>query len=170
MFLPSRVGPRAKYKHWRQEVINSEIFLPNKDPFKSKITCKRLTSTSFASIGIGDLKLPKVRFSPYFPQQFHGEFHEHHHLWPHQIPQGANANAIGLIVREMGETKVGTKNLDWAKAGLEMTLIYSIFLAFLHAFSNVIQSRQILQIIEQLSFKFHQGQKKTQACPNHLNS
>jgi hypothetical protein len=56
-----------------------------------------------------------------------------------------------------GETKVGTKNLDWAKAGLEMTLIYSIFLAFLHAFSNVIQSCQILQIIEQLSFKFHQG-------------
>jgi hypothetical protein len=116
------------------------------------------------------LKLPKVKFSPYVPQQFHGEFHEHHHLWPHQIPQGANVDAIGLIVREMGETKMGTKNLDWGKAGLEMTLISSIFLAFLHAFSNVIQSRQILQIIEQLSFKFHQGQKKTQACPNHLNS
>jgi hypothetical protein len=70
----------------------------------------------------------------------------------------------------MGETNVGTKNLNWAKAGLEMTLIFSIFLAFLHAFSNVIQYRRILQIIEQLSFKFHQGKKKTQACPNHLNS
>jgi hypothetical protein len=47
-----------------------------------------------------------------------------------------------------GETKVGTKNLDWAKAGLEMTLIYSIFLAFLHAFSNVIHFHPVVQAIE----------------------
>jgi hypothetical protein len=38
----------------------------------------------------------------------------------------------------MGEMKVGTKNLKWAKAGLETTSISSIFLAFSHAFSNEI--------------------------------
>jgi len=42
-----------------------------------------------------------------------------------------------------------------------------MFLAFLHAFSNVIQSCPVFQVTEQRSFEFHLGQKKPQACPNH---
>jgi hypothetical protein len=42
--------------------------------------------------------------------------------------------------------EMGTKNLDGAKATLEITLVSSIFLTFLHAFSNAIQSRQIVQV------------------------
>jgi len=48
----------------------------------------------------------------------------------------------------MGEMEVGTKNLDWAKVKLEITLVSSIFLAFLHAFSNVIQFHQVVQVIK----------------------
>jgi len=53
--------------------------------------------------------------------------------------------------------EMGMKNLDWAKATLEITLVSSIFPTFLHAFSNAIQSYQIVQVTEQSSFQFHQG-------------
>jgi hypothetical protein len=59
----------------------------------------------------------------------------------------------------MGETQVesevGTQNLDEAKVGLEVASVSSVFLAFLHAFSNVIQSRPVVQITKQPSFEFH---------------
>jgi hypothetical protein len=48
----------------------------------------------------------------------------------------------------MGKMEVGIENLDWAKVRLEMKLVSSIFLAFLHAFSNVIQFHQVVQIIK----------------------
>jgi hypothetical protein len=57
----------------------------------------------------------------------------------------------------MEEMEMGMKNLDWAKATLEITLVSSIFPTFLHAFSNAIQSYQIVQVTEQSSFQFHQG-------------
>jgi hypothetical protein len=59
-----------------------------------------------------------------------------------------NADVIEPIASKMGEMEVGTKNLDWAKVKLEMTLVSSIFLAFLHAFSNVIQFHQVVQVIK----------------------
>jgi hypothetical protein len=59
------------------------------------------------------------------------------------------------------ETEVGIQILDREKAKLKMASISFIFPTFLHAFSNAIQSHQIVQVTEQSSFKFHQGQNKT---------
>jgi hypothetical protein len=42
------------------------------------------------------------------------------------------------------ENEMGTHNLDVAKTGLGMTLLFFFFLAFSHAFSNVIQSHQVV--------------------------
>jgi hypothetical protein len=41
-------------------MINFEILLPNKDPFKLKIMCKGLTFVSSMPTGIRDLKTPKA--------------------------------------------------------------------------------------------------------------
>jgi hypothetical protein len=53
------------------------------------------------------------------------------------------------------------QNLNAVQAGLEMAVVSSILLTFSHVVSNGIQSHPIVQIIEQPSFKFHQGQNKT---------
>jgi hypothetical protein len=53
------------------------------------------------------------------------------------------------------ESEVGTQNLDETKVGLETTLVSSIFLAFLHAFSNANQSHSVVHVTKQPSFEFH---------------
>ncbi len=89
-------------------------------------------------------------FSPYLPWQIHGELQKVHHLWPHWIPQGSNAIALGPMAQRMGETwvesEVGMQNLDKAKAILKKTSISSLFATFSHVFSNAILSHLVVQI------------------------
>jgi hypothetical protein len=58
------------------------------------------------------------------------------------------ARVATLMAQGMGNTQMenemGTHNLDVAKTGLGMTLLFFFFLAFSHAFSNVIQSHQVV--------------------------
>jgi hypothetical protein len=58
------------------------------------------------------------------------------------------------------------QNFDLAKVGLETTLVCSISPTFWHVVSNATQSRLNVQVFERMSSNFHQGQNKTQACPN----
>jgi hypothetical protein len=66
-----------------------------------------------------------------------------------------HANATRLIVKKIQEMELETESFNWAKVGLKMTSISSVFPTFSHVFSNVIQSHQVVQVTEQLSLKFH---------------
>jgi len=83
------------------------------------------------------------------------------HIQCNKIPQGTNAIAMRPMVQGIGEThvenEVGMQNLDLAKVGMEIASVSSVFPTFSHAFFNAIQSHQIVQVIKQPSFKFHQG-------------
>jgi hypothetical protein len=121
------------------------------------------------SLGGGDLKPPKARSFPLSSL-----------VVPKRTPRSVSSLApLNPARGECGHDKIDRwkdmkdKLLDkkpqlgegWIGDGI----LSSVFLAFSHAFSNVIQSHQVVQIAKQLSFDFPQGQKYTQACPNHLS-
>jgi len=63
MFLPNKVRPRAKLNGRSKRWLILKYSFPTRNPFKSKIICKGLTSVSFAYTG-KDLKPSRVIFSP----------------------------------------------------------------------------------------------------------
>ncbi len=143
MLLLRKVGPWAKLNGEGRRWLTLKYSFPTRTPFKLKIMCKGFTSTSFASTRGGDLKPLKMSSFPLFSLAVPCKTLQHH-----QIPQDANVAVTKPIVNKIQQTNLETESLDWAKVGLEMPSTSSVFLAFLHVFSNAIQSHQVVQVIE----------------------
>ncbi len=146
--LFSKVGPWAKLNDGGKRWIILKYSFPIITPFKLKITCKGLTFMSSASTGGGDLKLSRVSSFPLSSFAVPWWTLGNASFLTPLNPKRVNSLATKLITREIWEVELKMKSFDWAKARLETTLISFIILAFLHAFSNVIKSHQVVQITE----------------------